>query len=96
MASKIKVIKEVKPKQTMKPIAKKENLFFLGALFALALAGDLIWWESKKMTDEIENGAVLFSATIRSEYHDIDQLSQDIEAANADATRELNTLEATE
>jgi hypothetical protein len=86
-------MKEIKQKK-MKPIAKKENLFFIAALFAIALAGDLMWWQSKQMSDEIEIGASLYSVSVRSDYRELSKLSQDIEAADADATRELNTLEA--
>jgi len=87
--------KEVIKHKATKRMAKQENIFFLIAIFALLLAGDMLWWESRQIGDDIENSAALVkSMTVRG-FQDVDSFEEEIKAAEQEGELELKILEAT-
>ena len=80
----------------MKQVAQKENIFFFLAIFAVLVAGDLIWWDIRQMGDEFENSASLMQYAPRRDVEGIDTLSQDIDTVETDLELELKALEQIE
>ncbi|MDP2630765.1 MAG: hypothetical protein Q8P56_05135 [Candidatus Uhrbacteria bacterium] len=76
-----------------RPVAQKENLYFFAAVFALMLAGDLMWWQTKQISDDFEHStAGLYSAN-RSEARELEIIGDDIDNAEVDVEAELRELE---
>jgi len=74
-------------------LAKQENIYFFAALFAIMLAGDLIWWQAKQMSDEMGSmDAALYPATFH-ESRAIESMGQTIEDLDAESEEELNRIE---
>ncbi len=43
---------------------KKDNTFLFIALFAVLLAGDVVWWEMRQLGDDFENSAALMQGVV--------------------------------
>jgi len=78
------------------PLAKKETLYFLFAVFTLGLAGDIMWWQSKQMSDEAENSAAMYVGARSFDYGEIDRMEESIADLESDAARELDALQLVE
>lgn len=76
----------------MKPVAKKENLFFFAALFAIMLAGDAIWWQAKQLGDDFENSDAALYPAVRSDIRDADLLGQSIDRTASESEQEIQLL----
>lgn len=86
----------------MKPLVKARklydlgNIFFFVAIFAIALAGDMIWWQTKQMSDDFENSNAALNPIRRSEEMELNLLDANINLIESDANQELDDIELIE
>ena len=82
-------------KQKSASIAKQENVFFFAAIFAILVAGDIIWWQSKQMSDDFEYSNAAIYSVGRSDVQVVESMGQSIDKVEADIEQELLELEFT-
>ncbi len=75
-------------------ISDWDNFYFTLAVFAVVLAGNLVWWEVKQATYDFEQQASLVYPVVSDpDKRDIIRQNRDIAAANAQLQEELDALE---
>jgi hypothetical protein len=75
---------------------RKESIYFFIAIFAVLLAGDLMWWEGMQLGMDYENAgqwaAISMNATTRLD-HDMVRIEADILNADIVGNREGDALD---
>ena len=79
----------------MDEMPKKENLFFLAALFALLFSGEVLWWQAHQTNLEIEGyGAAISTLSVRdTEAAQLKRLDDELMLLDMNADAEFQVLE---